>query len=380
MVVQAVSAQQWKPYSELGDLYPSFAIAVSNLVPDVSGKDTHALGDPNGFLGITFTPDHPNTPITLALSCDKALRLFEPVVLEVTVPKAGEEYLITPLIPFNQTRLASLRQPTTIYVTYNLTIDGQVQPPRTERLRVRSINDCPFAVVDKDGNETSTDFMFAAYVNEEHPQIQNILQDALQKGYVDSFVGYQDGKQGVYEQVSAIWRVLQERGIRYSTIPTVVPTAAGVLSQHVRLLEESIRYTQANCVDGSVLLASVLRKIGIRPVLVVVPGHMFIGFDLDEEGDEQSYLETTRLGVDARGVEVRNNRLYRSLLGSQVDTEAQVALKSFVAALVSGNRTFEENANNIQSGKEGYTLVDIEAAREAGIMPIMYVSPAGSDR
>ena len=34
----------------------------------------------------------------------------------------------------------------------------------------------------------------------------------------------------------------------------------------------------ANCIDGSVLIASVLQRIGLRSFLVLVPGHAFVGF------------------------------------------------------------------------------------------------------
>ena len=367
-----VRAQNWKSYNELGDLYPSYAIALANLVQDDEKDDTH-LGDANGIMGIVFTPTKANTRIRLEIRCDNSFKLFETTVLDVVAPKAGVEYVITPLVPFNQLKLASVGQSVTTYITYKLTINDKPQPPRTERLRVRSINDCPFAFQDDDGEETSIDFMFAAYVNEDHPYIQQILQEALQKHYIDSFSGYQGEPTDVYRQVMAIWRVLQERGIRYSSITMVAPTSDNVASQHVRLLDESVRYTQANCADGTVMLASILRKIDINPVLVVVPGHMFIGFDLDSEGKNQAYLETTMLGVDARNTEIARQKLYQTLLGSNADTKAQVAVRSFVAALESGNSTFAESKNKIKREKEGYAVVDIGAVREAGIAPIMYV-------
>ena len=374
--IATLLAQRWEPYTELGDLYPAYAIAVSNLTPD-DDKEENLLGDPNGVLGILFTPTRANTNVKLEIRGDNGLNLFDPALIDVVVPKAGEEYLIRPVVPFNYAKLASLRQPSTIYVTYTLTIDGQQQAPRTERVRVRSINDCPFAVVEEE-KETPIDFVFAAYVNEDHPWIEEILQDALRKNYVDSFVGHQGGETVVYEQVLAIWRVLQERGIRYSNIAPAAATSVGVASQHVRLLDESIRYTQANCVDGSVLLASILRKIDINPILVVLPGHMFVGFDLDTEGDHQGYLETTRMGTDAREIELTNNRLFKTLLGTDTDLKAQVAVKSFVAAVERGKSTFTESRVKILREKAGYALVDISAARNAGVTPIMYVSPASS--
>ena len=49
----------------------------------------------------------------------------------------------------------------------------------------------------------------------------------------------------------------------------LLQAARQVLESRYRFLEQSIRNTQANCVDGTVLFASVLYKLGISPVLVL---------------------------------------------------------------------------------------------------------------
>ena len=376
-----VVAQPWEPYNELGDLYPAYAITVANLVPDADDRQDKALlGDLNGVMGITFTPARPDTRVKLEIRCDNSLKLFETAVIDVVTPAAGEEYLIRPFIPFDHSKLASIRQPVTTYITYILTIDGHRQLPRTERLRVRSVNDCPYALVDDDKHATPIDFMFAAYVNEDHPWIQDILQEAIRKKYVTAFVGYKTDEIGVYQQVMAIWRVLQDRGIRYSSIPTVSPESSGVLSQHVRMLDESIRYAQSNCVDGTVLLASILRKIALNPILVVLPGHMFVGFDLDAGGEQQAYLETTLLGAGTRKTDGAKSRLYKTMLGNEPGQKAQTATQSFVGAIESGNATFLRSKWAIRQQKDGYGLIDLAIARQAGVAPILYVEPKGGER
>jgi hypothetical protein len=97
-------------------------------------------------------------------------------------------------------------------------------------------------------------------------------------------------------QVFAVWNILQRRGIKYSDISATTPSKF-VVSQTVRFLDQSIEATQANCVDGSVLMASILREIGINSYLLMVPGHCFLAFDLGKgEDDEIVGLETTMLG------------------------------------------------------------------------------------
>ena len=64
----------------------------------------------------------------------------------------------------------------------------------------------------------------------------------------------------------------------------------------MRLLDETINNDQANCADGSVLFASLLRKIGIEAYLVMVPRHCYLAFALDEKGEKIVALETTLIG------------------------------------------------------------------------------------
>ncbi len=67
-------------------------------------------------------------------------------------------------------------------------------------------------------------------------------------------------------------------GVRCFCITANANRSDVALSQHVRLVGESSKSNQANCVDGSVLIASVLEKIGIETDLVKVPGQMFVRF------------------------------------------------------------------------------------------------------
>ncbi len=182
-------------------------------------------------------------------------------------------------------------------VTYRVSFEDEEPEEETVTMTLRSINDCPFAVIWDEENAMDTSFMFAAYVNEQHPFVDKILREALDRGIVDSFTGYQSGDPAmVYKQVYAVWDALSQRDVRYSSITASAAANEIVRSQHVRLIDESINNAQANCVDGSVLLASLLRKIEIQPALVFVPGHCYVAFALDPEGKEWAGLETTLLG------------------------------------------------------------------------------------
>jgi hypothetical protein len=84
-------------------------------------------------------------------------------------------------------------------------------------------------------------------------------------------LGYQGSEDDVLNQVFAIWNVFQRRGIKYSSITTTSSTSKKVASQYVRTFSDILNAKQANCVEGSILFASVLRKIGMAPFLVLLP-------------------------------------------------------------------------------------------------------------
>jgi hypothetical protein len=109
--------------------------------------------------------------------------------------------------------------------------------------------------------------------------------------------------------------------------------------------------TQANCVDGSVLMASVLKKIEIKASLVLVPGHCYLAFySFDPEKGGKLYgLETTMIGS-----------------GASLDS----ALKR---ATLEAPTSLQKNSRKFTQENSGYLLVDLDNAREMGIMPISYI-------
>ena len=72
----------------------------------------------------------------------------------------------------------------------------------------------------------------------------------------------------------------------------------GWSSQRVRLPRQTLASTNANCIDGTVLFASLLEAITLRPAIVLVPGHAFVAWQTNPADDESwRYLETTLVGT-----------------------------------------------------------------------------------
>ena len=123
--------------------------------------------------------------------------------------------------------------------------------------------------------------------------------------------------------------------------------------------------TQANCVDGSVLMASILRKIGINVHLVLVPGHCYLAFDADAKGETLMGLETTMLGSD----KLKPLEQMPKLPEKVKLLEFKASLKTFEAALGVATGDLEKNQEKFEEGGD-YQLISIQDARDFGIKPI----------
>jgi hypothetical protein len=167
---------------------------------------------------------------------------------------------------------------------------GDVETRRLQdTCQMVTINFCPFYVKGYDNKLLS---IFAAYVNEDHPEPEIVRKEGLQKGYINKYYG---GNR--FEEIEAIWKALTDRGIKYSNITTSANSQKykHVFGQFVRLTGDVLKNEQANCADGSVFIASILQKIDFDVSLIIVPGHMFICVD-DVIGYGRIYIETTKLG------------------------------------------------------------------------------------
>jgi len=319
-------------------------------------------------LGVSLESPEEETPVTVTITADA---IMEPSTYTGVLAEGETTYEIFPQIKYRYGVLGRNRQSVPVAVTFRVELGDEEPEEHTVTVTLRSINDCPFTVVRGEEESTDVSYMFAAYVNEQHPFVDKVLREALNGGIVDSFAGYQSGDPAqVYRQVYALWDALTERDVRYSNITTSAAETDAVYSQHVRLIDESINNAQANCVDGSVLIASLLRKIDIEPCLVFVPGHCYLAFYLDAEHTKLVGLETTVIGSTAdptgTGIDGVENIVD--------DEEAQKpSWGTFVGAIAYGNDDLAKNAEKFNSNEDpNYQLIPIAAARKLGILPIAF--------
>jgi len=360
-----LAAVEWSPFVEpYQQIFPSLEIATATM--DSAPSAASVIGDADGLIGVQIEGARAGSRFDLIVRIPGLARDSH---LQGLIPKVDAPVTLVPSLNWDFQTLAKIQQPRPAIVEFELKLDGVSLGSRSERVRVRSINDALY-FIDEDGDTADLDFnwLFAAYVNEDDPAVDRILKEALDSETVDGFTGYQlNDPDEVLKQVFAIWHVLQQRGIRYSSIARTGSEHGRVLSQHVRFVGESLTMTQANCVDGSVLLASVLRKIDLDPELILTPGHMFLGIALDARGQEMAYLETTLLGKQVTSGNQGARLAKKDLASEAVDR----SFASFSAALSEGKRQMDAAGSAFDRRDDAqHQIIDIEAARKLGVMPI----------
>lgn len=372
---------KWEPVVLFdGQIFPAYLIASATVDPaklPSSGK-ANRLGDPAGVIGVNITSPENNAPVTVTF---EATTIFQRSSVTVTLPEKDRTYLVCPKMNYNFEALLRTRQAVPITLAADVAFGSQPAETRAITVRLSPINDCPFALAGAatDNKVEWIDWMFAAYVNENHPWSDDLRKEALKSGLIDNFAGYQGSPEDVITQVFAIWHVLQKRGFKYSNITTTTgkdSEAVGV--QQVRFLDQAVAGAQANCVDGSVLFASVLRQIGIEPVLVLVPGHMFMGFYLSPGSPESIiYLETTMMGnVNLSPAQSLHGlpKIMSSLdkVVQSKDPKVLTSYKSFQDAVQTGNTEARKYQDDFEKPGSRAKKISVQGARNMGVLPIAY--------
>jgi hypothetical protein len=229
--VKPVSFETWS-YTDK-DIYPSALISTATVDWHTDEEDEEAeigtYGDENGWLGIMLYDAPKGAEVTVEVSADGGW--MKPSKLTIITEDNDDAVMVIPKGVFDYDALHLNRQQKPVNVTTKVTVDGVVLEEVTETMILRSVNECPFAVFfGEDDPPDDISWLFASYVNENHPWIDGLLKEALSTGLVDSFSGYQSGDPDkVIAQVFAIWNTLQRRGLKYSDI-TASPPSKSVAS------------------------------------------------------------------------------------------------------------------------------------------------------
>jgi hypothetical protein len=104
---------------------------------------------------------------------------------------------------------------------------------------------------------------------------------------------------GAYDQMAAIYQALHARGLQYVTVSQDFFSNA----QNVKFPVESLKTASANCIDGTLVFASALESMGMRPGIVMFSDHATIAVLADPSADPCTIanwlpMETTMVSSD----------------------------------------------------------------------------------
>lgn len=349
-----------------GNIFPSAILSVATTDAQVVVPgDTAYIGNPKSCISIRLKSGTAYSRVRIEVA---GTPFFSRSVSEFILDKPRTEYTVFPDIIWNYEALKNNSQAEPISVAISVEMNGESLGQKVRTFSVRSINECLLGYVTNGIKFHDTTIFFAAYVNEENPLIDKILREALNTRIVNRFLGYQNSAKGaVDKQVYALWNVLQKRNFRYSSVSNTSLSSNVVFSQRVRTFDDAFKSSQINCVDGSVLFASLMRAVNIEPILVRTPGHMFVGYYTDNTHKDINFLETTMIGDVDLADYFPDEKLDSTMVGK---SQNEMSLLTFEKSKQYANKKYKEHIEGIYSGKPNYMFLEISKDVRRKIQPI----------
>lgn len=148
-------------------------------------------------------------------------------------------------------------------------------------------------------------------------------------------------------QVKALYEcITNETRIRYVNQPFVFDFGAG--GQRVLTPDAVIKTEGGNCIDLTVLFASLMEGLGLNPLIMLTANHAFLGWGNSENPSKMDFLECTCVGV------------------KPFETAQELGRKAFKEHffLIGSDELF---SNNLLLRTKNSQIVDIAKARNSGI-------------
>jgi hypothetical protein len=211
---------------------------------------------------------------------------------------------------------------------------------QTATTTITSRRDFPWKI---EGMTDTQDYeLLAAMITPTDPKVEELIRTAanydprhvMTSGYTKA----NDSDKSVLQRLSNIWQA-ETTDYHLTYISTTETFDAS--SQRIRLPNEVLTSGSGNCIETSLLYAAVAEALGMQPVIIIVPGHAYMGVNLDGQGDSWYFIETTMIGRYA-----------------------------FADAVAEGNTEWATAAPHEQAGEAQYGFMNVQKARTDGVTPI----------
>ncbi|MFB3815469.1 MAG: hypothetical protein ACE14L_15305 [Terriglobales bacterium] len=195
----------------------------------------------------------------------------------------------------------------------------------------------------------------ASWVTPHDPRVEAILARAKEFMPERRLPGYERNRtpemqeRSTVLQARAIYRALQRTGVSYvKSSGTFGARSTAHYAERVRMPSESLRDVSANCIDGAVLFASLFENLGMDPVIVLVPGHAYVGVRVAANSDRFLYIETALTGRAGFQMAVNAGRrgVQRFKASETIRIPIDEARRAGIFPLPNAQRSPEEQAEN----------------------------------
>ncbi len=229
-----------------------------------------------------------------------------------------------------------------VLVTYLDNGEDRTVLDETDDVVVTGRSDFPWSI--KGMTEAETFELLGVMVTPTDPAVKNDLIRAAANydpsgGMISGYQSQADSDNSVYQRLDDIWQA-ETNDFDMTYISTPVSFAPGD-TQAIRLPSEALSSSSGNCIELALLYASAVEAMGMQPVIVIVPGHAYLGVRVDDTSNSYYFVETTMIGQS-----------------------------TFDQAVTEGGNEWDEARPHENDNEEGYGWVEISQARADGILPI----------
>ena len=212
---------------------------------------------------------------------------------------------------------------------------------QTSQTLVTSRRDFPWTIK---GFTQQDDYnLITAMVTPTDPGVEALIRAAANydpNGIMTSGYDTQNDTSGsVSQRLSDIWDA-ENNDYHLTYIGTTDSFASGS-SQRIRLPAEVLAQSSGNCIELTLLYASVAEALGLQPDIIFVPGHAYVAVRADGTNDSYYFVETTMIGH-----------------------------ATFSEATSKGLSEWGTAQDHVLAGDQEYGWVDITTQRTKGILPI----------
>lgn len=259
----------------------------------------------HGFPFITFYIDNSGercTDVRLSLSVQiEGFSNEDQGYIEIAQGHKKEDSSLLPTLLTRALQTLGSPQQASLRITIHYHYPYEEVRTIIEPIHLHAYNTALLAQRNEEGKIIDLTRSLAAWVTPYHVTMEQLLSRAAERyNQGHSFPGYyssdrQQRAQSIRKQAKAIFEMLkQEIKPHYVVSALNFNMDKSQITQRVRL-PASILVTggSMNCLDGTVLFASLLELASLHPLIIIIPGHAFVGWKLDPEEKQYECLETT---------------------------------------------------------------------------------------